>query len=87
MRRDYPIGGSNLLFDETNNRYTFGRLIQDGEAFGGIDFIDISGWALSDTHGRVGDYPIELGGLKNLRNNIGTASSAHIPTGLYFEDI
>jgi hypothetical protein len=85
MRRDYPVGGSGLLFDETNNRYSFGRLIQDGEAFGGIDFIDISGWALSDTHGRVGDYPIELGGIEDLRNNIATATSDHIPTGLYFE--
>lgn len=85
MRRDYPVGGSDLLFDEANNRYTFGRLIQDGEAFGGIDFIDISGWALSDTHGRVGDYPIELGGLENLRSNIATAAGDHIPTGLYFE--
>ena len=85
MRRDYPVGGSNLLFNETNNRYTFERLIQDGEAFGGIDFIDISGWALSDTHGRVGDYPIELGGLENLRSNIATTTGDHIPTGLYFE--
>jgi len=85
MRRDYPVGGSGLLFDESNNRYTFGRLIHDAHAFGGIDFIDISGWALSDTHGRVGDYPIELGGLENLRSNIATAANDHIPTGLYFE--
>lgn len=85
MRRDYPIGGSDLLFDEGHNRYTVGRLIEDGKAFGGIDFIDISGWALSDSHGRVGDYPIELGGLENMRNNIATAAGDHIPTGLYFE--
>jgi hypothetical protein len=85
MRRDYPVGGSDLLFDETSNRYTFGRLIQDGKAFGGIDFIDISGWALSNTHGRVGDYPIELGGLEDLRSNIATATGDHISTGLYFE--
>ncbi|HEX5283455.1 MAG TPA: DUF6259 domain-containing protein [Bryocella sp.] len=85
MRRDYPVGGSGLLFDESHNRYTFGHLIQDGKAFGGIDFIDISGWALSETHGRVGDYPIELGGLENLRSNIADATSEHIPTGLYFE--
>ena len=85
MRRDYPVGGSDLLFDEARNRYTFKRLIQDGEAFGGIDFIDISGWALSDTHGRVGDYPIELGGLANLRSDIATATGDRIPTGLYFE--
>lgn len=85
MRRDYPVGGSGLLFDESRNRYTFERLIQDGKAFGGIDFIDISGWGLSDTHGRVGDYPIELGGVENLGSNIASATSDNIPTGLYFE--
>jgi hypothetical protein len=85
MRRDYPLGGSDLLFDEDHNRYTFNRLIQEGQAFGGIDFIDISGWALSDVHGRVGDYPIELGGVENLRANVQLAKSDHVPTGLYFE--
>ena len=85
MRRDYPTGGSGLLFDEAQNRYTFGRLVKEGQNFGGIDFIDISGWALSDTHGRVGDYPIELSTPADLRNNIQMAWSQHIPTGLYFE--
>ena len=85
MRRDYPIGGSGLLFDETKNRYTFNRLLQDGQSFGGIDFIDISGWALSEAKGRVGDYPIELGGSADLRANIEQAKREHVPTGLYFE--
>jgi hypothetical protein len=84
-RRDYPVGGSGQLFDVKNNRYTFDALIRDGEAFGGIDFIDISGWALSDKVGRVGDYPIELGGPADLRRNIALARDAGIPTGLYFE--
>ena len=85
MRRDYPTGGSGLLFDETTNRYTFGRLLQDGQSFGGIDFIDISGWALSEAKGRVGDYPIQLGGPADLRANIQQAKRAHVATGLYFE--
>ena len=85
MRRDYPLGGSGLLFDDADNRYTFPRLIEEGKALGGIDFIDISGWALSDTHGRVGDYPIELGGMEDLRNNIEGAKREHVSTGLYFE--
>jgi hypothetical protein len=85
VRRDYPIGGSGLLFDATKNRYTFDRLLQDGRSFGGIDFIDISGWALSEAKGRVGDYPIELGGPADLRANIEQARREHVPTGLYFE--
>jgi len=84
-RRDYPVGGSERLFDARANRYTFDALIRDGERFGGIDFIDISGWALSDKVGRVGDYPIELGGAEDLRKNIALAAGAGIPTGLYFE--
>jgi Domain of unknown function (DUF6259) len=84
-RRDYPVGGTGLLFDVKRNRYTFERLIQDGEAFGGIDFVDISGWALSKAAGRVGDYDIELGGAEDLRRNIAAAEKANIFTGLYFE--
>ncbi|HWR50714.1 MAG TPA: DUF6259 domain-containing protein [Bryobacteraceae bacterium] len=84
-RRDYPIGGTNLLYDTRRNRYTFDEFIRDGEAFGGIDFIDISGWALSDSAGRVGDYPIELGGSEDLRKNVAAGLEANIPTGLYFE--
>ncbi len=84
-RRDYPIGGTGHLFDMLKNRYTFRNLIGDGEAFGGIDFIDISGWAQSDAVGRVGDYPIELGGADDLRRNIALAAASGIRTGLYFE--
>jgi len=84
-RRDYPVGGSDRLFDVRGNRYSFQQLIREGQAFGGIDFIDISGWALSETHGRVGDYRIELGGPEDLGRNIAQAWKAGIPTGLYFE--
>ncbi len=56
-RRDYPVGGTGRLFDTLRNRYTYGEFLRDGQRFGGIDFIDISGWALSETRGRVGDYP------------------------------
>ena len=85
-RRDYPIGGSDLLFDQPGNKYSFDKLISDGQAaFGGIDLIDISGWALSDKLGRVGDYPIELGSPDNLRSNIALAHQKGIRTGLYFE--
>ncbi|MBI4891791.1 MAG: hypothetical protein HY821_14290 [Acidobacteria bacterium] len=84
-RRDYPIGGTNLLFDPPARRYTYPALILDGAHFGGIDFIDISGWALSDTAGRVGDYPIELGGPEDLRRNVALGLRQRIPTGLYFE--
>jgi len=84
-RRDYPVGGTGKLFDVRRNQYTFEEFLRDGEAFGGIDFIDISGWAMSNTVGRVGDYPIELGGATDLRRNIATAEKARVPTGLYFE--
>lgn len=84
-RRDYPVGGTDRLFDVRKNRYTFEELIREGEAFGGVDFIDISGWALSEAAGRVGDYPIELGGAEDLRGNIERASRLGIRTGLYFE--
>jgi hypothetical protein len=84
-RRDYPVGGTDRLFDARSGKYTFPELVRDGEAFGGIDFIDISGWALSEKVGRVGDYPIELGGAQDLRQNIAWAQSQGIPTGLYFE--
>ncbi len=84
-RRDYPVGGSDLMFDEKHNRYTLEQLVRDGQAFGGIDFIDISGWALSNTVGRVGDYPIELGGADDLRRNIAEAKTSNTFTGLYFE--
>ncbi|WP_337175670.1 DUF6259 domain-containing protein [Paludisphaera sp.] len=84
-RRDYPVGGSGELFDVKRGRYTFDALIEDGRQFGGIDFIDISGWAMSEAVGRVGDYPIELGGAADLARNIAEARDEGVPTGLYFE--
>lgn len=84
-RRDYPVGGTDRLFDVRKNRYTFEELIREGASFGGVDFIDISGWALSESSGRVGDYPIELGGAEDLRENIERALRSGIRTGLYFE--
>jgi hypothetical protein len=84
-RRDYPVGGTGLLFDVRAGRYTYDALLRDGQAFGGVDFIDISGWALSEKSGRVGDYPIELGGAADLRRNAEAAAQRGVPTGLYFE--
>jgi hypothetical protein len=84
-RRDYPVGGTGKLYDVKQGRYTFDALIKDGRAFGGIDFIDISGWAMSETVGRVGDYPIELGGAADLARAIAEARDEGVPTGLYFE--
>jgi hypothetical protein len=84
-RRDYPVGGTGGLFDVHHGRYTYPAFIHDGAAFGGIDFIDISGWALSEKAGRVGDYPIELGGAADLRRNVDFGLRRGIPTGLYFE--
>lgn len=84
-RRDYPVGGSGELFDVKKGHYTFDALIEDGRAFGGIDFIDISGWAMTETRGRVGDYSIDLGGPADLARNIAKAREQGIPTGLYFE--
>lgn len=84
-RRDYPVGGTGLLFDVRRGQYTYDALIRDGERFGGIDFIDISGWALSEKSGRVGDYPVELGGTRDLRANAELGLKRGIATGLYFE--
>lgn len=84
-RRDYPVGGSGKLFDVEKGRYTFDALIDDGRAFGGIDFIDISGWAMTEDRGRVGDYSIDLGGPADFARNIAEAREKGIPTGLYFE--
>jgi hypothetical protein len=79
------VGGAGELFDVRANHYTFGKFIEEAKLIGGLDFIDISGWALSQTVGRVGDYPIELGGAADLRANIEAARARGIPTGLYFE--
>jgi hypothetical protein len=85
MRRDYPLGGSGELFDKAQNRYTYDKLIDESKPMGGADFIDISGWALSDKHGRVGDYPIELSTPADLKANIAKGWKEGVPTGLYFE--
>jgi hypothetical protein len=74
-----------MLYDVKRDRYTFNELIRDGRAFGGIDSIDISGWAMSEKVGRVGDYPIELGSVEDLWRNVSLGLKAGIPTGLYFE--
>ena len=84
-RRDYPVGGTGHLFDERANHYRFCNLIRNSQALGGADFIDLSGWALSKSSGRVGDYPIELGGPEDLARNVASARSKGVYTGLYFE--
>ncbi len=86
-RRDYPLGGSGMLFDVRANRYTFPKIIDEGEReFGGIDMVDISSWAYSEKFGRVGEYTrYELGGAENLRAGITEALRRGVPTGLYLE--
>jgi hypothetical protein len=86
-RRDYPLGGSGMLFDVRGNRYTFEKLIEEGaREFGGIDMVDISSWAYSEKFGRVGEYTrYELGGIENFRSGIAAARGRGVPTGLYLE--
>lgn len=86
-RRDYPIGGSGMLFDVYENRYTPEKLIDEGSReLGGIDLIDISGWAYSPRYGRVGDYShYELGGLEGMRDAISQAHAMRVPVDLYAE--
>ncbi len=86
-RRDYPIGGTGYLFDEIHDSYTFPQLIHESiKGFGGVDMIDISGWAYSSTTGRVGDYTkYELGGKDNLRQGITQSHRMGVNVGLYLE--
>jgi len=86
-RRDYPIGGTGYLFDPASQQYTFARLIAESqEDFGGIDLVDISGWAYSEQYGRVGEYErYELGGKENLRSGIAESHERRVPVGLYLE--
>jgi hypothetical protein len=86
-RRDYPLGGSGLLFDVRGNRYTFSKLVEEGaREFGRVDLVDISSWAYSEKFGRVGEYTrYELGGLENFRSGIAEARGRGVPTGLYLE--
>jgi hypothetical protein len=86
MRRDYPLGGTGKLFDLATNQYTLDQLIHEGREFGGIDMIDISGWAYSPRYGRVGDYNhFALGGLENFKQSIARAQSEEVAVGLYTE--
>lgn len=85
-RRDYPLGGTGYLFDVRQLAYTPDRLIEESRAgFGGLDMIDISGWAYKST-GRVGDYLTnDLGGLGELRKLVEAAHARKKKVGLYFE--
>jgi hypothetical protein len=84
-RRDYPLGGTDYLYDVPARHYTPGRLIDESvRAFGGVDFIDISGWAYNEQTGRVGDYlKNDLGGLEGVRDCVDNARGVKV--GLYFE--
>jgi hypothetical protein len=86
-RRDYPLGGTGYLFDPPARRYTAERLIDEAAAgFGGLDMIDISGWAYHEAIGRVGEYRTnDLGGLGELRRCVSDAHQRHAKLGLYFE--
>jgi hypothetical protein len=86
-RRDYPLGGTGHLFDPLTLRYAPQRLAaESSRAFGGIDMIDISGWAYSLATGRVGDYlSNDLGGLSVLGRMVEQSHADGIKVGLYFE--
>ncbi|MBN1855286.1 MAG: hypothetical protein JW829_21325, partial [Pirellulales bacterium] len=86
-RRDYPLGGTGYLFDPLPRRYTPRRLAaESNQAFGGIDMIDISGWAYSLANGRVGDYlSNDLGGLDELCRMVEQSHADGLRVGLYFE--
>lgn len=86
-RRDYPIGGTGYLFDLAANRYTPAALIGESrDDLGGVDLVDISGWAYSEQYGRVGEYErFEFGGKENLRDSVAESRRLGVPTGLYLE--
>ncbi len=86
-RRDYPLGGTGYLYDTLAKMYTPQRLIDESNrGFGGIDLVDISGWAYREETGRVGDYlDNDLGGLVGLQRGIDQARALRTPVGLYFE--
>ncbi len=86
-RRDYPLGGSGMLFDVRRNHYTFDKIIDEGaREFGGVDMVDISSWAYSEKFGRVGEYTrYELGGLDDFHSGIASGLRRGVPTGLYLE--
>lgn len=86
-RRDYPLGGTGYLFDVRKIEYTPDRLIEEAAtSLGGLDMIDISGWAFNKATGRVGDYLTnDLGGLAELRRHVEAAHARKKKVGLYFE--
>lgn len=86
-RRDYPLGGTDYLYNVRERHYTPDDLIQESSAgFGGIDMIDVSGWAYHEKTGRVGEYRTnDLGGLPVLREGAEIANRARVLMGLYFE--
>jgi hypothetical protein len=86
-RRDYPLGGTGYLFDVRKGGYETQRSIDESKhSLGGIDTIDISGWAYNEKTGRVGDYRTnDLGGLPELRRAIEESHAKGVKVGLYFE--
>lgn len=86
-RRDYPLGGTDYLFSVPKLAYTPDVLGEEStRAFGGLDMIDISGWAYQEQTGRVGDYlKNDLGGLQEIRRLAQRAHQEGRKVGLYFE--
>ena len=86
-RRDYPLGGTSYLFDVDKPGYSFDTLIAESTwAFGGVDMIDISGWAYNEEVGRVGTYlENDLGGLDALAKGVWASHNKKVQVGLYFE--
>ncbi len=86
-RRNYPVGGTGYLFDRARNEYTMSAELRNSTGvLGSVDMIDISSWAWSATHGRVGDYlSYELGGIENFSSNIEESRNVGVPVGLYLE--
>ncbi|MFH0793356.1 MAG: DUF6259 domain-containing protein, partial [bacterium] len=78
-RRDYPIYGSDKLFDRDLNQFTMDRSIDDSERWIATpDFLDISGW---ESYGNYLLY--RIGGKENLAENIALAAACGVPVGLY----
>lgn len=86
-RRDYPVGGTGYLYGLHEEAYTPEILLAESErCLGGTKMIDISGWAMSEKTGRVGDYrKYELGGLEAIHNLIAEAHARGVRVGLYLE--
>jgi len=86
-RRDYPLGGTTYLFDPAKKAYSFEKLISESNwAFGGVDMVDISGWAYNEQIGRVGTYlKNDLGGLEGLAQGVTVSHGRGAQVGLYFE--